>query len=77
MSEHRGASPEHGLPPNAVTNLEEAHRLLQPVYSCLRRAERAAYGDEPPSEGDNIRTVMEQLDVAKEQMEKLLQPWKA
>ena len=76
MSEPQNLPPSNTLPPTAVTNLEEAHRLLQPVYSCLRRAERAAYGDEPPPTGDNIRTVMGQLDVAKEQMERLLEPWK-
>jgi len=76
MSEPQNLPPSNTLPPTAVTNLEEAHRLLQPVYSCLRRAERAAYGDEPPPAGDNIRSVMGQLDVAKEQMERLLEPWK-
>ncbi|HXW78436.1 MAG TPA: hypothetical protein VEJ84_03000 [Acidimicrobiales bacterium] len=77
MSEPQKLPPSHTLPPTAVTNIEEAHRLLQPVYSCLRRAERAAYGDEPPrADEDNIRRVMAQLDAAKEQMERLLEPWK-
>jgi hypothetical protein len=57
----------------AIPELEEAHRLLQPVYSCLRRAERtAAEGDTPGADG--IRSVMDQLDAAKAKMEELLRP---
>jgi hypothetical protein len=57
----------------AIPDLEEAHRLLQPVYSCLRRAERAAH-EEDASEADGIRSVMDQLDSAKGQLEELLRP---
>jgi hypothetical protein len=57
----------------AIPDLEEAHRLLQPVYSCLRRAERATH-EEDASEADGIRSVMDQLDSAKGQLEELLRP---
>ena len=59
----------------AIPDLEEAHRLLQPVYSCLRRAARLA-DEEAPAEGtagaDGIRAVMEHLDGAKGELETLL-----
>jgi hypothetical protein len=67
----------------AIPDLEEAHRLLQPVYSCLRRAERLAIGvateqqapDGDASAGaDGIRTVMDHLDSAKEELETLMRP---
>jgi hypothetical protein len=48
-------------------------QALQPVYSCLRRAERAAH-EEDASEADGIRSVMDQLDSAKGQLEELLRP---
>lgn len=57
----------------AIPDLEEAHRLLQPVYSCLRRAKRAAHEDDT-READGIRTVMDRLDSAKGQLEELLRP---
>jgi hypothetical protein len=57
----------------AMPDLEEAHRLLQPVYSCLRRAERVAHEDDA-SEAGGIRTVMDHLDSAKGQLEDLLRP---
>ncbi len=58
----------------AIPDLEEAHRLLQPVYSCLRRAERVAREDEESSDGDAIRGVMDHLDSAKDQLEEVLRP---
>jgi hypothetical protein len=62
----------------AIPDLEEAHRLLQPVYSCLRRAARVADEDAPGAEGtagaDGIRTVMDHLDSAKGELETLLRP---
>ncbi len=67
----------------AIPDLEEAHRLLQPVYSCLRRAERLAYEvatEQPAPDGgasggaDGIRTVMDHLDIAKEELETLMRP---
>ncbi|HTT90390.1 MAG TPA: hypothetical protein VMF65_12630 [Acidimicrobiales bacterium] len=57
----------------AIPDLEEAHRLMQPVYSCLRRAERTAHEDDTPA-ADGIRTVMDHLDSAKGQLEDLLRP---
>jgi hypothetical protein len=57
----------------AIPDLEEAHRLLQPVYSCLRRAERVAH-EEPSTGADAIRTVMGHLDSAKLELEELLRP---
>ena len=65
----------------AIPDLEEAHRLLQPVYSCLRRAERLV--NEPETEeqdgdalaqADGIRTVMDRLDSAKQELEVLMRP---
>jgi hypothetical protein len=67
----------------AIPDLEEAHRLLQPVYSCLRRAERLAHevasADQAPegdasAGADGIRTVMDRLDSAKEELETLMRP---
>ncbi len=67
----------------AIPDLEEAHRLLQPVYSCLRRAERLAHEvatEQPAPDGDasggadGIRTVMDHLDIAKEELETLMRP---
>jgi hypothetical protein len=62
----------------AIPDLEEAHRLLQPVYSSLRRAARTADEEVPGAEGtggaDGIRTVMDHLDSAKAEFETLLRP---
>jgi hypothetical protein len=58
----------------AIPDLEEAHRLLQPVYSCLRRVERTAHEDEGSRDGEAIRGVMDHLDRAKEELEELLRP---
>jgi hypothetical protein len=67
----------------AIPDLEEAHRLLQPVYSCLRRAERLAHEavtEQPAPDGDasagadGIRAVMDHLDSAKEELETLMRP---